>query len=509
MTRSIFILLFIILYGYIISQNISDSLKPFVYYDNTGKKVSEGFIRNGKPDGYWKNYYPNGNIMSEGNRKNYLLDSTWIFYDSTGNIVSMINYKNGKKNGIKKDFMSDIVIEENYVDDKKEGIAKVFYKNGKIKLIKHYKNDVEEGLYKEYDTDGNLITIAKYRNGIMTERQTFNRYDKQGLKQGLWKEFYPNDVVKREMFYTNNKLNGFVKTYDSLGNIISIEKYDMGVLVIDVPEIAKHEIKYDYNDDGRIKYSCSYKDSLKDGIERFFDDNGNVLKSNIYKNGILLATGIVDKSGMKQGNWIEYYETGEKRSEGTYHNDNKIGKWKYYYKNNSLLQEGEYNNDGKFEGKWVWYYENGKILRTENYHNGYEEGESIEYDTIGNVVLKGNYTKGLKNGEWFYQLGNYIEKGKYVDGQKDSIWTTYYKNTEKIRAIGEYSYGDPIGKHICYDENGNVIEEGFYESGKKNGLWKKYDNDTKLKVTIYYIDDEEKKIDNQDIEEKLKKIINK
>ena len=41
------------------------------FYDN-GKLASEGFLHNGKPDGYWKSYYETGIIKSEGNRKNYV-----------------------------------------------------------------------------------------------------------------------------------------------------------------------------------------------------------------------------------------------------------------------------------------------------------------------------------------------------------------------------------------------------------------------------------------------------
>ena len=37
----------------------NDSLKPAVYYFENGKVSSEGTLRNGKPDGYWKSYHRN------------------------------------------------------------------------------------------------------------------------------------------------------------------------------------------------------------------------------------------------------------------------------------------------------------------------------------------------------------------------------------------------------------------------------------------------------------------
>ena len=54
-------------------------------------------MRDGKADGYWKNYYKNGQIKIEGNRKNFLLDSIWKFYTEKGKITKAVNYLEGKK----------------------------------------------------------------------------------------------------------------------------------------------------------------------------------------------------------------------------------------------------------------------------------------------------------------------------------------------------------------------------------------------------------------------------
>ena len=36
-----------------------------IFYGEDSLKISEGTMRNGKPDGYWKNYYLNGNIRNK------------------------------------------------------------------------------------------------------------------------------------------------------------------------------------------------------------------------------------------------------------------------------------------------------------------------------------------------------------------------------------------------------------------------------------------------------------
>ncbi|MFM9057157.1 MAG: toxin-antitoxin system YwqK family antitoxin, partial [Bacteroidota bacterium] len=78
-----------------------DSLVTFRYPN--GIISSEGFFKNGKPDGYWKSYYENGGLKSEGNRRGGLLDSLWKFYDEQGKKSSDIHYREGQKNGWQRD----------------------------------------------------------------------------------------------------------------------------------------------------------------------------------------------------------------------------------------------------------------------------------------------------------------------------------------------------------------------------------------------------------------------
>ena len=69
-----------------------------VFYYETGSKSSEGTMRDGKADAYWKNYYKNGKLKIEGNRKNFVLDSVWKFYSENGKINKQVNYLEGNKN---------------------------------------------------------------------------------------------------------------------------------------------------------------------------------------------------------------------------------------------------------------------------------------------------------------------------------------------------------------------------------------------------------------------------
>lgn len=67
------------------------------YFYPNGNISAEGYIREGKPDGYWKNYYEDGTLKSEGNRLFFELDSIWNFYYPDGLIENSINYRKDKK----------------------------------------------------------------------------------------------------------------------------------------------------------------------------------------------------------------------------------------------------------------------------------------------------------------------------------------------------------------------------------------------------------------------------
>ena len=82
------------------------SKKYMTYFYDTGEKLSEGWLEDGKPNGYWKTFYVNGNVKSEGNRKFYELDSLWKFYNQDGIISMEISYLSGLKDG-KKSLYSD------------------------------------------------------------------------------------------------------------------------------------------------------------------------------------------------------------------------------------------------------------------------------------------------------------------------------------------------------------------------------------------------------------------
>ncbi len=467
------------------------------YYDNKTLS-SEGTIREGKPDGYWKTYFENGQLKSEGNRKFFQLDSTWKFYTDEGNLVLEYYYKNGKKNGLRKNYDAKqkfLVSEENYENDIKQGATKIYYKSGQLKQLIPFKDGREEGQGVEYDTSGTIITLTEYRSGFVKKQEKINRRDKDGLKQNVWKEFYPNGNLKNECTYLNDLKNGYLKEYNINGNLQNTTKYNNGKLIEDAPELAKLDTKTDYYEGGFIKSSGTYKNGIPEGTFREFSIDGKITSSKIFKDGILVGEGLYDEANKEQGPWKEYHPNGQLKAQGVYKDGKRIGEWVFYYPNGKVEQKGKYDKKGEAQQVWDWYYDNGNLLREENYLNDALDGSTTEYDDAGKVITKGQYLDGQKEGEWVYEMGDYKEIGNYKGDRRDGTWKHFYTPSGKIRFEGNFVDGNPDGKHIYYYPNGKVKEEGKYTVGRKDGNWEYYNEEGIKQLTILYKDDVEIKFD--------------
>jgi len=499
----IFITLFFLSFHFFAQEKLKDGFNKF-YYEN-GQISSEGTIKNGLPEGYWISYYPNGIIKSEGNRKKNLLDSTWIFYNSYGDIQSKINYKNDKKNGLKITYSDscNVVLEENFLDDIKQNFTTYYYDaKGKIKWKEiNYIDNIEEGNSFEYGLDGNVITLIYYKKGTLVGKELINRYDKLHLKTGTWKKFYEDGKLKEESRYATDLLNGYLKEYDQKGKLINATLYIDGVPQSFAAELAALDIRKEYYPNGAIKYEGLYDVIGKpNGSCKYFEENGEIEKVEIYLHGMLLAKGKIDEKERRQGYWEEYYTDGSIKSKGKYIDGKKIDEWIYFFENGKLQQKGTYLKEEKPTGLWIWYYDNGNILREESFRKGLEDGMLQELTQEGKIITKGEYIDGQKDGFWFYEMGDHIEEGNYLNDQKNGPWKYHYTNG-KLNFEGNFRDGEPDGKHKFYYDNGKLKKEEVYVMGIKSNTWKLYNELGELTLTIYFKNGVEYKIDGTTIKE--------
>ena len=475
-----------------------------VLYFRDGTTVSsEGYMLEGQPNGYWKTYHPNGNLKSEGNRVNFKLDGEWVFYNNDRDTMLKVTYDQGIKRGLKTSYTDGIKTKtELYQKDQREGPTKFFYTESGVQKMIPFVNGLEQGNGFEYGTDGRLITLYTYKKGVLVKQQKINRFSESGDTTGFWMWFWPDDVIKKEGSYADGLRHGYFKYYDEKGNLRKTEKWIEGVRQANAPETAKIRVRRTTYADGFIKTLGGYRNGTKDGVHREYDEEGNVIASQKFQLGTLLAEGILDDQGREQGPWVYYYPTGEKKAEGSYKDGKKIDEWKYYHRNGKMEQNGRYQNNLPV-GLWRWYFDDGTVLREEEYFRGLVEGPSVEYSESGEVVAEGEYIDGYKEGVWNYKIGDHIEIGPYVAGERQGTWKHYYADTEQLQFQGDFIDGLPDGKHRFYWPNGRLRMEGKYIMGSKTGDWIYYNELGEIQLYITYEDGKEIKYDGMPVDELL------
>src|SRR3972149_148330 len=330
----------LILFGYLLfsQQGINPDGYNIFYYNN-GQVASEGFFKNGKPDGYWKTYYENGILKSEGVWLNNSLDSTWVFYNNEGDTIEKISYYSGSKNGYHFTYYvgdsNSVKAKELYINNKLEGYSYYYFPGGSTHEIISYRENQKHGLGKEFSDNGNIITLYQYSYGRLVNIERINRYNKQNLKNGVWREYYDNDRIKNEITYVDGLKNGIYKEYDEDGNLKKTFYYTKDSIVDKNFEIIfEVDVRKEYDSLGNLIFQGAYKSDTPVAIHRYYDTSEVVVKAVTYDHkGNIYSNGVIDDAGLRQGDFVYFYPSGEVRAKGKYLNNRRIGKWYFYFIN--------------------------------------------------------------------------------------------------------------------------------------------------------------------------------
>ncbi|MCL2413487.1 MAG: toxin-antitoxin system YwqK family antitoxin, partial [Bacteroidales bacterium] len=243
-----------------------------------GVTSSEGYLRNGQPDGFWRTFDEQGQLVSEGNRKDFLLDGVWRFY-TNGVLTSKITYEAGRRHGLTTIFSANETTIIPFENDIISGTREIFYANGNIRQRTPFEGSLEHGIEFDFSEEGDITGITEFRRGFVVSRQRINRRDRNGLRQGLWKTFYPNLIVETEGTFLNDQKNGFWKFYDSLGNLTTVKQFINGELEQSTQELATRvETRTEYHPNGTPRLSVTFRNGVPEGIAREFDESGNVTR---------------------------------------------------------------------------------------------------------------------------------------------------------------------------------------------------------------------------------------
>ena len=113
----------------------------------------------------------------------------------------------------------------------------------------------------------------------------------------------------------------------------------------------KHYIDTIANDNG-FWVKRFYHNDLKDGPYESYS-NGRLREKGFYRNG------------KRDGDYIEYQDSGRVDIRGQYRMGKKVGIWEDYYSDGVIFKRVYYSMNGQFQKQEIYHRKTGKLARTE------------------------------------------------------------------------------------------------------------------------------------------------
>jgi antitoxin component YwqK of YwqJK toxin-antitoxin module len=160
-------------------------------------------------------------------------------------------------------------------------------------------------------------------------------------------------------------------------------------------------------------------------------------------------------NNQKEGKYSEIYkQNGKTKLEGNYVKGLKEGIWKYYNIKGSLVKEETYKND-LLNGP-VTEYEQDKIQQIENYLNGEKDGISQKFVGNGYLSEKQTYKKGKLTARHSYYPDGELKSETIIPLDKNKTYQLkQYFKSGKIQVLSTLK-NDECLKSIQYYETGQI-----------------------------------------------------
>lgn len=475
-----------------------DGLRRFFYECDENLLFYEYPIKEGKAQGAYTEFYPNGQLSKTMTLVNDYAQGEENLYYYNGTLSGKATYNEGSYEGPFTTYFTTGAIETtgSYVNGKFNGEYKKFFSDGTLREKLQYESGKIEGTYLVYDRDGNLLTDFNYKNGLLRE---YTHFDKDG-----------------NVMVSEKKKSGelFYKGYDISRTIIAEGLYD-------IRGGKKGEWSY-YNTYGALIEKGDYKENLIDGVYTLYHPNGEKKDISTYKEGVLqdyeaiyypfgqLNSQSHYKDGLREGRMITYDPKGTIKADTYYHKGAFNGVQKYFdsngiltstahYEFGVLMYETIYKKDGtilekvdKFlpkDNSLVFHYENGQVKSSSTFKHGIFHGPHKEYDFYGNLEVEGTYVNDNLDGPVtsYHPDGTVRDKRRYVNGLLEGEYIDFYQNG-KVEDSVSYTNGKRNGFSVYYNEKGIKNGELFYVDGELHGARKFYGEEKGALQLIRYYD---------------------
>jgi len=195
-----------------------------------------------------------------------------IKYFENGKIESSIDFSNGRFNGKIIDYYEN--------DQKKfEGLTKMgYFINTKISYFENGKVSQIDSLFEECKAtncccDG--VITKYYENGKLKERSIL----KSGLFNGEVRQYFENGKLAAVRYFIDDKEHGTSRYWTKNGNLEKEKTYKFDI--VDGPTTEYYD---------SYKIYGNYVNGKEEGEWLYIDTTDKVIRTDIYRNGILTKT---------------------------------------------------------------------------------------------------------------------------------------------------------------------------------------------------------------------------
>jgi uncharacterized protein len=390
------------------------------------------------------------------------------------------------------------------------------------------------------DTTSDGYKIFYYPSGQKASEGTL----KNGKPDGLWISFYPTGIKKSEGKRKNFLLDSTWIFFNQLGDTAEKIEYLLGKkngytlrfgyrndrigkdkMILLSKELYLNDklegSNYYYYPSGRLREIVKYRDGKKDGTAFEYSPDSVIIAARDYRRDFLVQSERMNRNdslGKKQGLWREYFPDGKIKTEGYYRDGVLSGIFKQFnekgalelalnyrdgvildnvtenQKEVSIRNKYDENNLLVFSGAFIdsipvgihrFYNSSGEVVDAKVYSNsglllsqgiinndGKRQGKTTFFFETGKPYAIGDYQNNLRTGKWiyYYKSGRIEQEGNFRNDLADGSWKWYYPDGE-IKREEEFIAGKEDGPYVEYDLMGNVITKGNCVEGEKEGEW--------------------------------------
>lgn len=150
-----------------LSEKIAGSNAELATKTNaSGLIIEKGVIRDGKKDGIFMTYHPNGRIKTIGSYINDQLSGVYLELSDREQVESKTNYLNGVLHGAHATYKyGRPTLELTYLDGAQEGPFTEYSDRGKMAKKGSFKDGKLHGQLQFFDDEENLTMEFEYKNG--------------------------------------------------------------------------------------------------------------------------------------------------------------------------------------------------------------------------------------------------------------------------------------------------------------------------------------------------------